>query len=812
MLVNYIRIAWRNVIKNKTYAAINISGLAVGIAACIILFTVVKYELSYDTFQPNYKHIYHVARELRNSEEVKYGEGISFPAYDGLRIAFPNLVTSALFQNYGSQVTVIDPNDPNSFSNKKFIEEGGNFFSDPNFFSVFDYKWLAGSASVLKDPDVVVLTRKRAEKYFGKWQSAVGGLLKIDNAATIKVAGIIEDVPGNTDFPLGLIASYETMKKYPPVYGYNISWGNTTTNFQVFMRLPENVSAQTVNEQLARFSNEKYDNANPNNRFKIIHFLRPLSLVHFDKDLGNFGDHAISKTTLWTLSLIGVFIIVMACINFINLSTAQAVGRSKEIGIRKVLGSNRSQLFWQVIGETAIIVCSAVILAVALAALCMPYIKHIASIKEKMTLFTVSSFIFIAVVTVAVTLLAGVYPSLILSGFKPVLALKNKITSANIGGISLRRGLVVTQFAISQVLIIGTIVAVSQMSYVRTADLGFNKEAILTLNSNVDSTVNLRQPAFKQKLLSINGVEAVSFSSDVPSSESNNSGGFSYDHRPDEKFELYRKFADEDYFATYGLEIIAGRVFEKSDTAHEVVVNETLVKKLGIDDPRKILGHEIRIARNATREVWCPIVGVVKDFKTNSLRESIKPLMIAQRNRRYTYTGVKLNTVNLASTQAAIEKEWNQFFPEFVYQPIYMDQRINDFYTQESQLSLLYKIFAGIAIFISCLGLYGLVLFMAAQKTKEVGIRKVLGATVGNIVYLFSKEFTLLIIVAFAIAVPVAYYMMSNWLNNFVFRIHMSVWIFLIAIVSSVIIAWLTVGYKALKAANANPVKSLRSE
>ncbi|MES2329627.1 MAG: ABC transporter permease [Bacteroidota bacterium] len=811
MLLNYIRIAWRNVTKHKVYAAINISGLAVGIAACILLFTVVKYELSYDTFQPEYKNIYHVASERHNSEGLSFGEGVPYPAYDALRLTFPNAVTAAMFQNYNSQVTVLDDADPSSSVNKKFIEESGNFFSDPQFFSVFQYKWLAGSATVLKDPDVAILTKKRAEKYFGNWQSAMGRLLKIDNTATVKIAGIIEDVPVNTDFPLALVASYETMKKYPVTYGHSTDWGNTTSSFQAFMLLPANVSVKAVNDQLVAFSNEHY-NKNVKTNDKLINFLQPLAEIHFDKNISTFGDHIMGKSTLWTLALIGLFIIVMACINFINLSTAQAVGRSKEVGIRKVLGSNRSQLFWQVIGETAIIVCSAVVLAIVIAVLCMPYIKHIASIEEKMSLFNISTFIFIASVTVGVTLLAGIYPSLILSGFKPVLALKNKITSASIGGISLRRGLVVTQFAISQVLVVGTIVAVSQMNYVRTADLGFNKEAVLTLNSNVDSTVNLRQPAFKQKLLGINGVQAVSFSSDVPSSESNNSGNFSYDHRPDEKFDLFRKFADEDYFKTYGLQIIAGRAFEKSDTIREVVVNETLVKKLGIADPQKVLGHEIKVGRSGTRAAWGTIVGVVKDFKTNSLREAIKPTVIAERNRRYYYTGIKITTANLSRTQAEIEKTWNEFFPEFVYQPTFMDTRINKFYSQEDQLSLLYKIFAGIAIFISCLGLYGLVLFMAAQKTKEVGIRKVLGASVGNIVYLFSKEFTILIIVAFAIAVPVSYYMMSNWLNNFVFRIDMSVWIFLLAIVSSILIAWITVGYKAIKAARANPVKSLRSE
>ena len=810
MLKNYFRIAWRNVMRHKVYAFINISGLAVGIAACIILFTVVKYELSYDTFQPNYKRIYHIASERKTSEGISYGEGIPFPSFDALKLQIPQVTTGAMFANYNSQVTVLNPNDVNAVSDKKFLEETGCFFAEPNFFSVFQYKWLYGSPRVLKDPDMVLLTKKMAEKYYGKWESAIGGLLKLDNTATVKVAGVLDDPPANTDFPLAVVASYETLKKFPANYGYTTDYGNVTSNFQAFMLLPENVSFSVINKQLRVFSDQHYNTKIDND--VVYNFLQPLKDIHFDKRIGTFGNHITSRSTLWTLSLIGVFIIIMACINFINLSTAQSVGRSKEVGIRKVLGSNKTQLFWQMMGETAIIVIGAIALAVIIASICMPYIKNIASIEEKLNLFNSSTFLFLGLIALLATVLAGTYPSLVLSGFKPALALKNKITSATVGGISLRRGLVIAQFAISQVLIIGTIIAVSQMNYVRTADLGYNKNGILVLNSNVDSSVNLKQPAFKQQLLSINGVQSVSFSSDIPSSESNNSGNFSFDHRPDEKFDLFRKFADEDFFKTYGLQIIAGRGYDKSDTAKEAVVNETLVQKLGIKKPEEILGREIQVGRSNGRKVWCPIVGVVKDFKTNSLREAIKPTVLVERNKRYYYTGVRISTTNLGRTTAAIEKTWNEFFPEFVYKPAYLDDTIKEFYNEENQLSLLYKIFAGIAIFISCLGLYGLVSFMAVQRTKEVGIRKVLGASVGNIIYLFSREFTILIVIAFALAVPAAYYMMNNWLQNFAFRIKMEIWIFLLAILASVFIAWITVGYKSIKAATSNPVKSLRRE
>ena len=806
MFRNYSSIAWRNIKRNKVYAAINISGLAVGIAACLILFIVIQYERSYDKFQPNYKHIYHVAAKIKSAEGDGFGEGIPYPAYDALRTQFPDVVTGAMFQNYNSQVTILSSDDVNSASNKKFLEETGIFFSDPNFFSIFQYKWLAGSAQALKNPNAAVITKKLAEKYFGEWGNAMNKILKLDNAAIVQVSGVLDDIPQNTDFPLSLIASYETMKKYPDTYGYTDRWGSVTSSFQAFMLLPSNVSASSINKRLLAFSNEHY-NADKKDIFKTYQFLQPLSDIHFNKQIGNFGDHITSRTTLWTLSLIGIFIIIMACINFINLSTAQAVRRSKEVGMKKVLGGTRIQLFRQLMGETCIIVVTATVLAAIIASICLPYVKNIASIQEKLNLLNISTILFMTSVTIVVTILAGAYPSIILSGFKPALALKNKITSASIGGISIRRGLVITQFAISQVLITGTIIAISQMNYVRQADLGFNKEAILVLNSNVDSSVNVRQPAFKQTLLDIPGVRSVSFSSDVPSSESNSSGNFGYDHRPDENFEVYRKMADEDYFKTYGLEIIAGRPYGKSDTAREVVVNETLVRKLGVKKPGDIIGHEIRLGG-----AWRPIVGVVKDFKTNSLREAIKPLVIGERNKRYYYTGIKLNTLHFNEVTKKIEAAWNQFFPEYVYTPTFMDDRINEFYKEENQLSLLYKIFAAIAIFISCLGLYGLVSFMAAQRTKEIGIRKVLGASVANIIYLFSKEFTVLILIAFAIAVPVAYYMMRGWLNNFAFRINMNIWVFILAIVCSVVIAWITVGYKSIRAAMSNPVKSLRTE
>ncbi|MGZ3885090.1 MAG: FtsX-like permease family protein, partial [Bacteroidia bacterium] len=494
--------------------------------------------------------------------------------------------------------------------------------------------------------------------------------------------------------------------------------------------------------------------------------------------------------------------------NFINLSTAQAVNRSKEVGVRKVLGSSRMELFRQVMSETFLIVTISALAGLLLGEIALPYLDHVISIQEKLSLFNGPAFLFLAFVIVVTSLLSGIYPGLVLSGLKPIIAIKNKVSSSSIGGISLRRSLVIIQFAISQILIIGTLVAISQMDFVRSADLGFNKETVLILSSSNDKSVLERNAAFKQSLLRLHDVKSVSFSSDTPSSDDNWGSNFAFDHKPDEKFTLFIKMADEDYFKTFGLKFAAGNGFRKSDTVTEVVVNETLLKKLNIKHPQEAIGKDIRTGGGP----WKKITGVVKDFKTNSLKEDVKPLMIASRAKSFQLVSVKLNTSNPGRTSREIEQLWDKFFPELAYSSSYMDETIDQFYQQETQLALLYKIFAGLAIFISCLGLYGLVSFMVVQKTKEVGIRKVVGAGIGNIVYLFSKEFTLLIILALLIAAPVAWYFMNEWLNNFAFRIHIGPGVFVSAALLSLLVGWLAVGYKAIRAAMANPVKSLRTE
>ncbi|GAA4311219.1 ABC transporter permease [Mucilaginibacter gynuensis] len=805
MIKNYFKIAWRNIVRHKAYSAINISGLMVGIAACLLIFVVVQYELSFNKDNKNFNNIYHLVTQSYQGNEVGYNPGVSVPALEALRVDMPEAKVAAFNTSYGSQLTVTD--GVSGTNDKKFLEDIGVAFVEPQYFEIFDGKWLAGNKAVLGEPNTVVLDKSTATKYFGDWKNAEGKALKMDNLIDLKVGGVIEDVPSNSDFPFKVMVSYITWKSYGKDYNYSAEWGSISSNHQIYMLLPKNYTAASLNNRLKAFSNKHYKEGIRSN----LILSQPLSDMHFDVKFGNStGDHVTTKATLRTLTFIGVLIIIMASINFINLTTAQSVSRSKEVGIRKVLGSNRKQLILQIIGETAIIVMCAGLLAIGIAKLGMPYLQNIASVPKDLSLFNTGTIVFFVVVVVTVILLSGIYPALILSGFKPVLAIKNKITAASVGGVSLRRGLVVAQFAISQLLIIGTIVAINQMNYVNNADLGFSKDAVLVIPGYTDSLSLQKMDAFKQRLLQNPKVKAVSFASDVPSSENNWGSNFYFNNsNEDGEFTVFRKMGDVDYFKTFGLKFAAGNGYTQSDTANQAVVNETFVQKLGIKNPKDIIGKMVKIGG---RTPWIPIVGVVKDFKTNSLRDAIKPMVITPIKKFESQLAVKIQVADITGTVADIKQQWESTYPDYAYNGYFMDERIAQFYKQENQLALVYKIFAGIAIFISCLGLYGLVSYMAVQRTREVGIRKVLGASITSIIFLFSKEFIVLLGISFLIAMPTAWYMMNGWLQNFAYRIELGAGVFILAIVVSVLIACLTFGYKAITTALINPVKSLRGE
>jgi putative ABC transport system permease protein len=802
MIKNYLKTALRNLGRHKGYAFINVLGLAVGIAACLLIFLVIQFESSFDNFHKKKDSIYRLGTQFHTQDGVDYSDGIAFPVAPALRIDFPQLKEVASIFRNGNQITIEENNKPA----KKLVEDNF-YYAEPEFFKMFDFGWLAGNAKTcLKDPHSAVLTQATAEKYFGDWKSAIGKTIKYDNRTLYKVTGILKNPPANTDFPLSVVVAYTALQN---TYIKNnlTDWVSTFGGAYTFVVLPPELSPSKFNAQLISFAKKH----KPAEYSKDAFVTQPLSEIHYDDRFGNYRGHTFSHDLITALSLIGLFLLLIACVNFINLATAQAVNRSKEVGVRKVLGSNRSQLAFQFLGETALITVAATIIAVVIAASTLPFLNKLLEVKMSMNfIFNPLLILFVVIVAILVTFLSGLYPAIILSGFNPITALKTRITSKMIGGISLRRALVVLQFAIAQLLIIGMLIVVSQMNFFRNASLGFDKAAIINVPFPGDSISKIKVDYVRNQLLANTDIVSASFSFGSPSSESNWNSDFKFDHSTKTtNFSANLKWADPDYFKTYKLQFVAGRPYFSSDTVREFVVNETLLRKLGVRNPQDAIGKEINF--------WdgnkvANIVGVIRDFNSYSLREPMAAVVLSTWKDVYQTINIKIKPGAEKAILPFVEKLWNESFPDYVYEYHFLDETIANFYRQENQLSMLYKIFAAIAIFISCLGLYGLVSFMAVQRTKEVGIRKVLGATAQHIVYLLSKEFTLLIIIAFIISAPVAYYIMHKWLQNYTYRIPLTASIFLLAIVSSIIIAWITVGQRAIKAAIANPVKSLRTE
>jgi len=752
-----------------------------------------------------------VLTEYHNADAAYTGKDVPFPMPEGLKTTFTQIEQVAtVWASHNDKLLIPDYKGTTL---KTFKEDKGVFFLEPSFFKMFDYPMLAGSYESLKDPNNVLLSKEIAEKYFDDWETALGkniyleagGSLFSHSTDVLKVSGILATIPANTDFQLKLVVAFgtgitEDMAK-------NTDWEDrTNSDFGCYVLLPPNISVDNFNQQLRAYSLKM---ESPEN--KDSHFIQPLRAVHYDTQTGDYSNKTISSQLLNVLWLIAAFILFIACVNFINLSTAQAVNRAKEVCVRKVLGSHKSQLQIQFIIETFLMVISAVILAIVITILALPYINQLLELSLSFKLNNPAVILFFLTVTIVVTALAGFYPSIVLSRFNPVNALKSKLTANTAKGISLRRGLVVFQFIIAQALIIGTLIIVKQMNYFMDQPLGFDKDAIINVPFRVDTVWFSKVDYLKKQLLSVNGVQALSFSSNTPVEDVNDIWStFKFDHAIKEAdFKAITKFADDEYVPVYKLQLLAGRNLQPSDMTREFLVNEALMKSLGIKNPDEILNKEISMWGD---RIKCPVVGVLKDFNDRSFRQYVAPLLITTNITMYSQAGIKLETRNISSTLQSIQTIWEQTLPNFVYEYKFLDDKIAGFYKQESQFAQLYEIFAAIAIFLSCLGLYGLALFMTVQRTKEVGIRKVLGASADKIVYLFSKEFIILIGIAFAIATPIAWYFMHNWLQNYAYRVIISWWLFAAGGFVAIIIALATISFRAIKAAFANPVDSLRSE
>lgn len=795
MFKNYLITALRRLRYNRSYAVINVLGLALGMTCCLLIFLIIRHESGFDRFHRHFERIYRVVTDETINDKITHTSGSPIPFAAALRNDFPQIEKAAVSLYNQEGLFSLEREG----QVRRFRENRGVVFVEPAFFEIFDFPWLIGDPNSLAEPNTVALTEDLAAKFF-PGEDPLGKTIRLDSQIDLKITGVAKNPPAQSDFPFSAMISFKTA----PQSGYDLdSWGHLMSNVHTYLLLPPGESAQALESQFPAFTEKYYRDDVARRRYR----LQTLSDLHFNPRYGNYGDRTISKTTLWALGLIGFLLLLAACINFINMATAQALQRAREVGVRKVLGAFRGQLVGQFLGETFLIVLFAALFSLALTELLLPSLKTYLGLNIPFHPLQDARLLgFTAALAAAVTVLAGLYPALILSRFTPALALKNNPAAPASGAFNLRRALVIFQFIICQMLIIATIIVSWQLDYFRNKDLGFDQEAVvITPLPRNDAAV---LSALRNELLRDSRIHNVSFSFSSAAS------GIRWDSNlqhtlngAEEDFVSDLKFADASYLPVYGLKLVTGRNYTESDTISEWVVNETFARKLGLA-PDEIVGKTLKLGSRP----YLPVVGVVRDFNATSLHEEIRPCLLAARRQSYYEAGVKIDLHNAKEALRHIETCWNAAFPDFLYSYQFLDERVVRFYQEEQKTAQLFRVFSGTTIFIGCLGLLGLVSFMAARRTKEVGVRKVLGASVGNILMLFGKEFALLILIAFSVAAPAAYYVMNGWLQDFAYRIQVGAGVFALALGITALIAALTVGYKALRAALANPVESLRYE
>jgi putative ABC transport system permease protein len=813
MLKNYLKIALRNLWRNKIYSIINLFGLALGITCALVIFIFLKYELSFDTFHTHSQQVYRIVQHNKTAEGMQFWNTTAYPLAEALSRDFPDIVTT---QVAGPFNRIISSEDAKGKIRK--FEEKKLLFVAPNYLDLFDFKgvyqnlWLEGNPkTAFSAPNAVVLSQKLAYKYFPeaiqKQESILGKVLKLNNKDVLIVSGLIKDLPTNTNLSCELLVSYAFFKKNNPFPANNWSGNYQGTTY---LKLPKTANLKEWETKIANFK-KKYLKGEENAR--IIYKLQPLSQIHTEALYGNSpGSYTISTQILGGLAVLGLFLIVIAGFNFVNLSTAIALKRSKEVGIRKVLGGTQRQLFRQFMGEVLLITALAFLVSLSVIELLLSYLNQYLQIINLNLNLDWLTFIFGLALVLIISLLAGFYPALVLANYSPINALKNSSSKSPKSWLSIRKSLIILQFGISYSLIFATIVISYQMYFFQTRDLGYNKEAIIKIN--IPNQEKNKLERFRQNLLKNPNIKNLSYASGTPTTWEISLGTtFRLNEESlNMRRETEMKVVDLNYFDLYNLKILAGNKLNKSNEIAEgfngFVVNEALIKMLNLK-PEEAIGKKISI-----NEGDSPIIGVVKDFHNQSLQNKISPCVMFYWGAGFFWEAniqLQKGAINQA-TIASIEQEWKAIFPEWIPQLELLDEFLVKNYLVETLVFDAFKVFAGIAILISCLGLFGLSAFTSAQRSKEIGIRKVLGASVPNILKLLSQEFLLMVLFAGLLAFPVVFYLMNMWLQNFAYRIEISWWMFALAILLEVLVAMFTVISQSYKTAHLNPVEVLKNE
>lgn len=804
MLKNYLKIALRNLIKNKSNTFINVGGLTLGVVCALVIFLVIQFDLSFDTWHKDADRVYRVVKSDSEYGDTSYDRGGQYPLAKAVKQDISGVEYVSIADNNYANDPVISYTEDGQVQNK--FKESNLVFVQQEFFNILTYQWLAGdSESALIHPNTAVVTKSFAEKMFGH-TDIIGKNLVLSisgSMADLEITGLVNDQPDNSDFPFTILASSHS-KNRDGESNENDSWSSSSSSIQTYVKLEEGVTAESVNAQfndlIVKYKGEegaKY----------LEYFLQPLSEIHFDSRFGNYNGRTVEIRILFALGIIGLFLLITACINFINLNTAIAVSRSKEVGLRKTLGGTKTQLTFHFLGETAFITLLSIVLGVGLTELVLLKIEPLLGFTPELNLLANKEvLVFLGILFLVITFAAGWYPARHLSSFNPIEAIRNKINASYGKGITLRRGLIVVQFTITQILVIGTIVIATQINHFQKQDLGFEKDAVVEVPLPTRDKQTLE--TFKNQLLSESSIINVAFSN-TGTTSSNTWGGNYIVTFDTSRFENHAqvKFVDEDFVDTYGLTLLAGKNLTPSDTVYQYLVNEAFAKQVGF-------GNNYAGLLGKTNLFWgdeAPIVGVVKDFNTQSLHVGLTPVVLTTR-RSYFIGGININTAQTSAAIAAIERAYNQSFPDFIYEYSFLEDSIAEMYEDEQRTARIMNAFTLIAILIGSLGLFGLVSYMATTRTKEIGVRKVLGASVFNILSIFGKELFILTGISFAIAAPVSYFLMQKWLVDFAYKIELGAGIFFLSLAGTILLAALTVGFKSISAALANPVNSLKSE
>ncbi|MBN1300483.1 MAG: ABC transporter permease [Melioribacteraceae bacterium] len=788
MFIHFVKIALRNIFRQKAYSFINITGLALGMACSILILLWIDDELSYDKFHKNINNLYRVEEDQHYAEGVFHVTVTPFPSAPVFKEEIPEIVNAARFNWYGETAV--------KYVDKSFIE-GNIVAADPSFFDMFTYDFVMGN-NFSDNLYEIILTRDIADKYFGK-ENPIGETITINNEFDVKIVGVIENIPNNSTYTFDMMMPFEILREHSY---WSDNWGSNS--IRTFVQLAPGSSITSVNEKM----NIVLKRENPDTVTEFLLF--PYKDLHLYSYWG-YSSGSEDALYLYIFGIVAVFVVLLACINFMNLSTARSAGRAKEIGMRKVTGALRGALVRQFFGESIITAFIGMIFALVLVLLMLEPFNNITGKKISFSIFGNIEFIgVLALITLLTGILAGSYPAIFLSGFKPVKVLKGNTLQGN-NTKRFRQILVVFQFSISIILIIGTVFVYMQLSYMRTKDLGFNKEQIVYVY--LKGPQREKYEIIKNNLATVPGVLNITGSGHRPAQIGSNSGGAEWEGKDPEKSVLISHTSvDYDYIETLQIKMKSGRSFsrEYSDAINDssefgsIVINEELERLMG---GGSAAGKHIKF--------WgadLTIVGVMNDFHFTSVETKIPPLILYVQPESSSNLIMRISPDNIPGTMDQLEKRWSEVTAGYPLNFKFLDEDFDNRYRNSERIFDLLKYFAVMAIAIACLGLFGLASYTAERKTKEIGIRKVLGAGELNLTALLCKEFFILVLISNIIAIPIAYYLIANWLENFAYRISPSWEVFILTAVIALLLALLTVGYQAIKAAVANPVESLKYE